>query len=69
MYFIWMLRIVAMIFKYVSGIFNVSEACFRLFQLLYLDDSKVDRVLHLFSPPSAASSLSALAGHSIRHRG
>jgi hypothetical protein len=48
----------------------VSEVCFKCFnclqrmlQLLYLNVSKVDQVLHLFSPPSVAWSLPAPAGH------
>jgi hypothetical protein len=48
---------------------SVSEACFeyfnrfrRILQMLYFDVSKVDRVLHLSSQPSAASSLPASAG-------
>jgi hypothetical protein len=63
--FIWMLRVVAMVFKCISGFFqvfqnhvsSVSVVFRRMLQLLFLDVSKVDRVLHLFSPPSAASSL------------
>jgi hypothetical protein len=51
-----MLHMYAMVFKYFSGIFaTVSDACFKCFmclffcmlQLLHLDVSKVDRVLHM----------------------
>jgi hypothetical protein len=53
-YFIWMLRMFAMIFKCLSGVFaSVSDTCFKCFicllcmlQLLHLDVSKVDRVAH-----------------------
>jgi hypothetical protein len=46
---------VCMVFKCFSGVFtSVSDACFKCFiclfyilQLLYLDVSKVDRVLHM----------------------
>jgi hypothetical protein len=66
--FIWMFRMVAMIFK----CFQIK--CFRcmfqvfhlMLQLLYLGVSKADGVLHLSFSPSAASSrsvLSARAGH------
>ena len=61
------LRMVVMVFR---CFLSVSEAClcvsiaFRcMLQLLYLDISKVDRVLHLSSSPSAASSLTAPGGH------
>ena len=46
--------------KHVSSVSTVFR---RMLQLLYLDVSKVDRVLHLSSPPSAASSLPAPVGH------
>jgi hypothetical protein len=62
--FIWMLRMVAMVFqvfqKYVSSVLTTFR---RMLQLLYLNVSKVDRVLHLSTPPSAASSLPTPAGH------
>jgi hypothetical protein len=46
--FIWMLYIFAMVFKCFSGIFaSVSSIFFLILQLLYLDVSKVDRVLHI----------------------
>jgi hypothetical protein len=60
---------VAMFFKCFQVFFvqvfqkHVSTAFRRMLQLLYLDVSKVDRVLHLSSPPSATLSLPAPAGH------
>jgi hypothetical protein len=42
---------------------SVSTVFRRMLQLLYLDILKVDQVLHLSSPLSAASSLPALARH------
>ena len=54
-YFILMLHVFAMVFKCFSDVFaSVSEVCFKCFiylfctlQLLYLDVSKVDPVLHM----------------------
>jgi hypothetical protein len=63
------LRMVAMFFKCFQVFFvqvfqkHVSIAFRRMLQLLYLDVSKVDRVLHLSSPPSATLSLPASTGH------
>jgi hypothetical protein len=62
MCFIWMLHMVAMIFKCFEVFFlSVSEACFKYFNYLQTYVAtvvrwfKVNQVLHLFSPPSAAS--------------
>ena len=41
----------------------VSSTFRRMLQVLHPDISKVDRVLHLSSSPSAASSLTASGGH------
>jgi hypothetical protein len=58
MCFIRMLRMVAVVFKCVSGVFfqvfqkhisTVLTAFKRMLQPLFLDVSKVDRVLHLSS--------------------
>jgi hypothetical protein len=46
--------------KHVSSVLTIFR---RMLQLLYLDVSKIDRVLHLSSPPSATSSLSEPVGH------
>jgi len=46
--------------KHVSSVSTVFR---RMLQLLYLDVSKVDRVLYLSSPPSITSSLPAPTGH------
>jgi hypothetical protein len=62
---------VTMVFKCFSGVFKVFQkhvssvsTVFRyMLQLLYLDVSKIDRVLYLSSPPSAASSLLTPIGH------
>jgi hypothetical protein len=54
--FILMFRMFAMIFKCISGVFfkcfqkhvsSVSSIVERMLQVLYLDVSKVDRVLHI----------------------
>jgi hypothetical protein len=46
-----MLHMVAMVFKYFSGVFASVSDMFHLFlcmlQLFYLDVSKADRVLHI----------------------
>jgi hypothetical protein len=63
MCFIWILRMFAMVFKYFQVIFSsVLEAAFncficlrRMLQVLHLDISKIDRMLHLSSSSSAAS--------------
>jgi hypothetical protein len=63
MCFIWMLRIVAMVFDCFRIIFlSVLTVFRRMLQLLYLDVSKVDQVLYLSSPLSAVSSLSTPQG-------
>jgi hypothetical protein len=71
MCFILMLCMVAMAFKYFQVFFqvfqkhvsSVSTAFKHMLQLLYLDASKVNQVLHLSSPPYVALSLPAPAGH------
>jgi hypothetical protein len=53
--FVWMLHIFALVFKCFSAIFaSVSDVCFKCFiclffilQLLHLNISKVNRVLHM----------------------
>ena len=68
MCFIWMFAYGCNVFQVFFQVFqkhvsSVSTTFRRMLQLLYLDVSKVDRVLHLSSPSSAASSLPAPAGH------
>ena len=72
MCFIWVLHMVAIVSKCVACVFlqvfqkhvsSVSTAFRCMLQLFYLDVSKVNWMLHLSSPPSAASSLSEPAGH------
>jgi hypothetical protein len=70
-YLIWMFvygcNCLQLFFRCFSSVLDLSFKCLNAFkrmsQLLYLDVSKVVRVLHLSSPPSATSSLSAPAGH------
>jgi hypothetical protein len=63
MRFIWMFAYGCNGFQVFSGVFfqvfqkhilSVSTAFRHMLQLLYLDVSKVDWVLHLSSPPSVA---------------
>jgi hypothetical protein len=55
-------------FKCFRSVFpSVSSAFRRMLQLLYLDVSEADRVLHLSSPPSAASSRCVLLPMPIGH--
>jgi hypothetical protein len=57
-----MLHMFAMIFKCILGVFaSVSDACFKYFiclfltlQLLHLNVSKIDQVLHMGCMPKAA---------------
>jgi hypothetical protein len=67
MYFIWMLQwFLSIFFMCFRSISSVSTAFRRMLLLLYLDVSTIDRVLHLLSPPSTASSQCVLpvpAGH------
>jgi hypothetical protein len=57
MCFIWMLQWFSSIFfMCLRSISSVSTAFRRMLQLLYLNVLRVDRVLHLSSPPSTASS-------------
>ena len=54
-------------FQVLSGVFSSVSTAFRhMLQLLYLDVSKIDRVLHL-SSPSAASSRCVLLPTSVGH--
>ena len=66
------LRMVAMVLKCFSCVFfqvlqkqvsSISTAFILMLQLLYLDISKVDQVLHLPSLTSATSSLPVMARH------
>jgi hypothetical protein len=75
MCFIWLLYMVVMVFKcfqvffqvFQKQVLSVRSAFICILQLLYLDVSKADRVLYLFSLPSTTSSrcvlLPAPAGH------
>jgi hypothetical protein len=74
MCFIWMLRMFAMVFKcfhvffqvFQKHVSSVSSVFRRMLQLLYLDVSKANRVLHL-SSPSVASSRCVLLPAQARH--
>jgi hypothetical protein len=52
---------------YQKHVLSVSSTFRRMLQLLYLDVSKVDRVLHLSSSPSATSSRCILLSTSVGH--
>jgi hypothetical protein len=63
----WLSSVSGVFFKFRKYVLIVSSFFRRMLQLLYLDVSKTDRVLHLSSSPSVALSrcvlLLAPAGH------
>jgi hypothetical protein len=61
--FIWVLHMFVMVFKcFQTLVLSVLSVFFCILQLLHLDISKVDRVLHIGCPCEAASDMGNIRG-------